>query len=316
MRRRGMIKVEDLTKYYGSLCAVDHISFEIRKGEILGLLGPNGAGKSTTLRILTCFFQPTSGNVSVKDYNIYDHPLEIKGLIGYLPETAPLYHEMLVYDYLRFVADIRGFPKEKQLPRIKEISSLCGLQDVMHRSVNELSRGYKQRVGIGHAMLSDPEILILDEPTAGLDPNQIVEIRNIIKEIGKAKTVILSTHILSEAEATCDRVVIINKGKIVADGPTESLKEESGSSYDIHLSLQGAEYTDVEQVLSALSSIRKISRGEDTDHTVNLVLSCSAGEDIRSDLYQIIKQKDWSLLEFHRESRTLENLFRELTKEG
>lgn len=311
-----MIKVEDLTKYYGSLCAVDHISFEIHKGEILGLLGPNGAGKSTTLRILTCFFRPTSGNVSVKGYNIYDHPLEIKGLIGYLPETAPLYHDMLVYDYLGYVADIRGFPKQERLKRIKEICDLCGLHDVMHRGVGELSRGYKQRVGLGHAMLTDPEILVLDEPTAGLDPNQIVEIRNIIKEIGKAKTIVLSTHILSEAEATCDRVVIINKGKVVADGPTESLKEESGGAYDIHLSLQGAEYGDVEQTLSPLPNIGKISRGEDTDHIMHLVLSCGGPKDIRSDLYRIIKEKDWLLVEFYRESRTLENIFRELTKEG
>jgi ABC-2 type transport system ATP-binding protein len=316
MRRPAMIKVEELTKFYGSLCAVDHISFEIRKGEILGLLGPNGAGKSTTLRILTCFMQPTSGNVFVKDYNIYEHPLEIKGLIGYLPETAPLYHDMLVYDYLRYVANIRGLAKEKTPSRIKEICNLCGLHDVMHRTVHELSRGYKQRVGLGHAMLTDPEILVLDEPTAGLDPNQIVEIRNIIKEIGREKTVVVSTHILSEAEAACDRVVIINKGRIVADGPTESLKEESGSAYDIHLSLQGAEYQDVEKTLSPLSNIQKISRGEDTDHTLNLILSCKGGEDIRSDLYQIIKKNDWHLLEFHRESRTLENIFRELTKEG
>ena len=311
-----MIKVEDLTKFYGSLCAVDHINFEICKGEILGLLGPNGAGKSTTLRILTCFMQPTSGNVFVKDYSIYDHPLEIKGLIGYLPETAPLYHDMLVYDYLRYVADIRGLDKERRASRIREICSLCGLHEVMHRSVHELSRGYKQRVGLGHAMLTDPEILVLDEPTAGLDPNQIVEIRNIIKEIGKAKTVVLSTHILSEAEATCDRVVIINKGRIVADGPTASLKEEAGSAYDIHLSLQGVEYEEVRKTLSPLSNIRKISREQDTDPTLNLVLSCKAGEDIRSDLYQIIKKHDWHLLEFHRESRTLENIFRELTKEG
>ncbi len=311
-----MIKVEDLTKYYGSLCAVDHINFEIRKGEILGLLGPNGAGKSTTLRMLTCFFQPTAGNVYVKEYNIYDHPLEIKGLIGYLPETAPLYVDMLVYDYLRYVADVRGFPKEKRLARIREICDLCGLHEVMHRSVGELSRGYKQRVGLGHAMLTDPEILVLDEPTAGLDPNQIVEIRDIIREIGKTKTVVLSTHILSEAEATCDRVVIINKGKIVADGPTESLKEESGNAYDIHLALQGVEYAEVEQALSGLPSIREVTRQEDTDPTVNLVLSCSSGTDIRPDLYRMIKQKDWSLLEFHRESRTLENIFRELTREG
>ncbi len=311
-----MIKVEDLTKFYGSLCAVDHISFEIRKGEILGLLGPNGAGKSTTLRILTCFLQPTSGSVSVKDFNIYDHPLEIKRLIGYLPETAPLYHDMLVYDYLGYIADIRGMARDKRLSRIKEICDLCGLRDVMHRSVHELSRGYKQRVGLGHAMLTDPEILVLDEPTAGLDPNQIVEIRHIIKEIGREKTVVLSTHILSEAEATCDRVVIINKGRIVADGPTESLKEEAGSAYDLHLALQQADYEDVRKQLSTLSTVQRVSRGEETDHTLNVVLSCRAGEDVRPDVYRIIKKNDWLLVEFHRESRTLENIFRELTKEG
>jgi ABC-2 type transport system ATP-binding protein len=164
-------------------------------------------------------------------------------------------------------------------------------------------------------MLSDPEILVLDEPTAGLDPNQIVEIRGIIKEIGKAKTVVLSTHILSEAEATCDRVVIINKGKIVADGPTDSLKKEAGSEYDLHLSLQEADYAVVEEALSALPEVKRISRRDDTDHTLNLVLSCEGGKDIRPDVYQVVKKSDWLLVEFHRESRNLENIFRELTKE-
>ena len=220
-----MIQVKNLTKYYSDLCAVDQISLDIQQREILGLLGPNGAGKTTTLRMLTGFLQPTSGSIHVKDYSIDEHPLEIKKILGYLPESAPLYHDMLVYDYLNYVADIRGIDKDRKMKRIRKLADLCGINEVMHQPIDVLSKGYKQRVGLAHAMMNDPEILVLDEPTSGLDPNQIVEIRQIIKQIGKEKTIILSTHILSEAEATCDRVVIINRGKIVADGSTESLKQ-------------------------------------------------------------------------------------------
>lgn len=223
-----MIRIDDLTKYYGDLCAVDHVSFEINKGEILGLLGPNGAGKTTIYRILTGYLRPTSGTIRVKDYNIHDHLIEIKRLIGYLPEAAPIYHEMLVYDYLDFIADIRGVNKLKKLARLKELADLCSLNEVMHMTIDELSKGYRQRVGIAHALMGDPEILVLDEPTAGLDPNQIVETREIIRRIGKEKTIIFSTHILSEAEATCDRVVIIDKGKIVADDSIGSLRKDLG----------------------------------------------------------------------------------------
>ncbi len=226
-----MIKIRNLTKYYGDLCAVDHVSFDINKGEILALLGPNGAGKTTIYRILTGYLKPTSGNIQVMDYNIYGHIMEIKNKIGYLPESAPVYRDMLVYDYLDFVADIRGIKKEKKLSHIKHLSNLCGLNEVMHMNIDELSKGYKQRVGVAHALMGDPDILVLDEPTVGLDPNQIVETREIIKRIGKKKTIIYSTHILSEAEATCDRIVVINKGKKVADdtleGLRKSLKEKS-----------------------------------------------------------------------------------------
>jgi ABC-2 type transport system ATP-binding protein len=221
----NMINVEHLTKYYGDLCAVDDVSFEINKGEILGLLGPNGAGKTTIYRILTGYLTPTSGTIKVKDYNIIDHFLEIKGLIGYLPENAPIYHDMLVFDYLNFVADIRGVAKDKKLTHIKELADLCNLNEVMHKTVEELSKGYRQRVGIAHALMGDPEILVLDEPTSGLDPNQIAETRDIIKRIGKQKTIVFSTHILSEAEATCDRMVIINQGKIVANDKLSDLKK-------------------------------------------------------------------------------------------
>lgn len=221
-----MIAIQDLTKYYGDLCAVDHVSFDIRKGEILGLLGPNGAGKTTIYRILTGYLKPTSGDIRVKDYSINDHQIAIKKLIGYLPEAAPIYHEMLVYDYLDFVADVRGVEAGLKRSHIKDLADLCSLDDVMHMTINELSKGYRQRVGIAHALMGDPEILVLDEPTSGLDPNQIVETRDIIRRIGKEKTIIFSTHILSEAEATCDRLVIINRGRIVADDNLEGLQQE------------------------------------------------------------------------------------------
>jgi len=314
-----MIKIEGLTKNYGRFRAIDSISFEIRKGEILGLLGPNGAGKSTTLRILTCFMQPTSGEVAVKDLNIYENTLEIKKMIGYLPESAPLYPDLLVHEYLQYVAGIREIPKNSRERRIHELSQLCSLNEVMHRSIHELSKGYKQRVGLAHAMMSDPEILVLDEPTSGLDPNQIIEIRDIIREIGKEKTIILSTHILSEAEATCDRIVIINKGHIVADGPTEELKKGAGDEYVINLIMGKASEDDVIKEMKALPEIVTVlPRNVDAemDGAVALQLTCRTGKDMREDVYTVIKNNDWILLEFYRETRTLENIFRELTKEG
>jgi len=311
-----MINIQDLTKYYGDLLAVDQINFEIRKGEVLGLLGPNGAGKSSTLRMLTCFMKPTEGNITVKDYNIFDHSLEIKKLIGYLPESAPLYQDMIVYDYLSYVGEIRALNTDQRASQLKKVAELCGLREVMHKAIHELSRGYKQRVGLAHAMPGAPEILVLDEPTAGLDPNQIVEIRGLIKEIGKEKTVILSTHILSEAEATCDRIVIINKGKIVADGATDQLKQDAGNAYEIHLSLMQAQFDAVKNALAPIGDISSISQQEDSNGALNLVLSCRTEKDIRPDIYQIIKKNEWLLLEFHRKGRTLENIFRELTKEN
>jgi len=220
-----MIKVENLTKYYGDLCALDKVNFEVKKGEILGLLGPNGAGKTTTYRILTGYLSPTSGNIHVKDYDIYENQIDIKRLIGYLPESAPIYPDMLVFDYLNYVADVKGVEKKKKISHIKELAELCSLNEVMHMTTSELSKGYRQRVGIAHALMGDPEILVLDEPTSGLDPNQIAETREIIKRIGKKKTIVFSTHILSEAEATCDRIIILNDGKIVADSRLSDLRD-------------------------------------------------------------------------------------------
>jgi len=315
-----MIHVENLTKYYDDLCAVDQINLDIQKGEILGLLGPNGAGKTTTLRMLTGFLLPTSGAIRIKDYAIDEHSLEIKKLLGYLPESAPLYHEMLVYDYLGYVADIRQIKGDKKLSRIRHLADLCGLNEVMHQPIGELSRGYKQRVGLAHAMMNDPEILVLDEPTSGLDPNQIVEIRKIIKQIGEEKTIIFSTHILSEAEATCDRVVIINRGKIVADGSTETLKQSASGEYLVNISLRNADLESVKNALRPIEGITEIVRaskeqGEDGE-VLHLTLTCLSSVDLRGDIYRKIKETDWTLLELHQETKTLENIFRELTKES
>jgi gliding motility-associated transport system ATP-binding protein len=311
-----MIHIEALTKYYKNFCAVDQISFDIHKGEILGLLGPNGAGKTTTLRMLTGYLEPTDGSVRVKDYQIDKNALEIKRLIGYLPESAPLYHDMIVYDYLNYVAGIRNLPRDKRVPRIRELADLCGLNNVMHKTIGVLSKGYKQRVGLAHAMMDDPEILVLDEPTSGLDPNQIVEIRDIIRRIGKEKTIILSTHILPEAEATCDRVVIIHQGKIVADGSTETLKQSAGNESLIHLKLQNADAQAAQQALASVDGVNELLPAASENGVLELKLSCEQQPDLMGRIYAAVKATDWVLLEFYQETRTLENIFRELTKEN
>ncbi|MDJ0875400.1 MAG: ATP-binding cassette domain-containing protein [Desulfobacterales bacterium] len=312
-----MIQVEDLTKFYNDLCAVDHISLEIPKGEIMGLLGPNGAGKTTTLRMLTGYFKPTSGRIRIKDHDVDEQPVAVKGLIGYLPESAPLYPGMLVYDYLSYIADIRGLRGEAKIARIRDLVDHCGLHDIMHKTIGELSKGLKQRVGLAHAMMSDPEILILDEPTSGLDPNQIVEIRDIIRAIGQEKTVILSTHILSEAEATCDRIVIINKGRIVADDRTANLKNTTGGMRQISLGLQNATEADTLQTLGTLEGVADvIARPNADDGVLDVTLTCRSGSDPRAAIYAAVKATDWILLEFVQHARDLESIFRELTKEN
>jgi ABC-2 type transport system ATP-binding protein len=311
-----MIKVENLSKNYGEICAVNDIGFQINKGEILGLLGPNGAGKTTFMRILTCYLNPSSGTIQVKDFNIRDHPLEIKQMMGYLPESAPLYPDMLVYDYLRYVADIRQLDKETKRTRIDRLAATCSIKEVMHQPIGELSKGYKQRVGLAQAMMGDPEILVLDEPTSGLDPNQIIEIREIIKKIGKEKTVILSTHILSEAEATCDRVVIINKGRIVADSRIEDLKQSLGKESLIILAFRDADFAAVQEVLGKIAGVAAVEKAPSSDGLLAVNVTCKTGADIRSQVYAAIKKQDWLLLEFVQQFRSLENIFRELTREN
>src|SRR3954462_12318660 len=236
----AMIEVSSLTKDYGPTRAVDRVTFNVRKGEVLGFLGPNGAAKSTTMKMLTCFLAPTGGTAKVAGFDVFDNSLEVRKRLGYLPEDTPIYRDMTVIDYLRFAAEVRGMEPGNREKRIKEIGGRCGLGDVAGKLVGELSKGFRQRVGLAQAMLHDPDIVILDEPTSGLDPNQIVEIRSLIKEVGKEKTVILSTHILPEVQATCSRVVIIRGGKLVADGtPDELRKRERGGRYRVVVESSG-----------------------------------------------------------------------------
>ena len=312
-----MIHVDNVTKNYGDFRAVDGISLDVRRGEILGLLGPNGAGKTTTLRMLTGYFQPTSGTVRVKEFTTAENPLEVKALMGYLPESAPLYQGMLVYDFLTYAAGVRGLDKGRRFDRLRELSDLCGLKECMHKTVGELSKGLKQRVGLAYAMMDDPEILVLDEPTSGLDPNQIVEIREIIRRVGREKTVILSTHILSEAEATCDRIVIINRGRIVADDSTEALKAASEGEQVLRLALRGADFAEAEGILGTVAGVAAVRREDDAEEgMVRLRLHGRSAQDLREPVYRRVRaQRDWVLMELHQETRSLEHIFRKLTSE-
>lgn len=307
-----MIEIKDLEKSYGSTRAVKGLNLTIKSGEILGLLGPNGAGKSSTLRVLTGYLKPTSGTINVKGFDVVENELEVKKLIGYLPESAPLYSDMLVYDYLKYIAELRNLDEKKTTSRLRELSALCGIREVMHKTINSLSKGYKQRVGLAQAMMSDPEILVLDEPTTGLDPNQIVEIRNIIKEIGKKKTVIFSTHILSEAEATCDRIVIINNGTVVADGSPDSLKKLLAGDMKINMTLKNANNESIKHILDQIDTIDSYNINEVDGE---FFISVYATEDIREDIYLKIKDSNFILMNFNLEIKSLENIFRKLTQE-
>jgi ABC-2 type transport system ATP-binding protein len=307
-----MIRLENLVKDYGTVRAVDHISFEIRDGEILGFLGPNGAGKSTTLKMITCYLSPTQGNIYVDNKNVIENSLEIRKRIGYLPEQNPLYAEMLVYDYLKFVAEIRQVKNFKA--RLKEILDLCGLHGVVQKPIQTLSKGYKQRVGIAQAIIHDPEILILDEPTSGLDPNQIVEIRELIKELGKEKTLIISSHILQEVQAVCDRIVIIHEGKIVADGSTEELKADMNKKMTVKLQLT-ASTEEIEKMVESLGNITLKEQKQNNEIT-DVVLQFESILDRRPDIFNYVKKNNWVMYEMHRDDVSLEAVFRKLTIEG
>jgi ABC-2 type transport system ATP-binding protein len=314
-RENEMIQVESLTKQFGTFRAVNGISFNIARGEILGLLGPNGAGKTTTLRMLTGFLKPTSGTIRVAGQPMSDQGLAVKRMMGYLPESAPLYHDLLVFDYLRYVAEIRGLKAGARTERIRRLAEICQINDVMHKPIGVLSKGYKQRVGLAHAMMSDPQILILDEPTSGLDPNQIVEIREIIRQIGREKTVVLSTHILPEAEATCDRILIIHQGAIVADGATDQIKRSAAGGHRIHLSIANADPGAVRSRLATIDGVAEVITEASVNGVLAVVLVCHGEADLRGPVYREVRHTDWDLLEFYQETQTLETIFRKLTRE-
>ncbi|MGD0839342.1 MAG: ATP-binding cassette domain-containing protein [Polyangia bacterium] len=310
----AMIKVENLTKEYGPFRAVDQVSFNVRRGEVLGFLGPNGAGKSTTMKILTCFLAPTSGSAQVAGFDVFDQSLQVRQRVGYLPEDTPLYHDMTVLEHLDFAANMHGMSGDRAQSRIKEIGGRCGLVEVAGKLVGELSKGYRQRVGLAQAMLHDPDILILDEPTSGLDPNQIAEIRALIKEVGREKTVILSTHILPEVQATCSRMLIISGGKLVADGTPDELRaREKGTRYRVVVEANGAPADAVKDKLGALGGVSRCQKveGESGAHTFEI--DGDAKADLRKSLFRVVVDNHWPLLELSRQAASLEDVFRNLT---
>lgn len=314
----SMIRIEGLTKHYGPTQAVKGLSFEVPRGQVVGFLGPNGAGKSTTMRILAGSLNPTGGKAFVGDVNVVEDPVGARKLIGYLPESNPLYDEMMVVDYLRFVADVRDVPKDLRAARIKSAVERCGLGTVISKDINQLSRGYRQRVGLAAAILHEPDLLILDEPTAGLDPNQIVEIRNLIKELGREKTVILSTHILSEVQSTCSRVLIINEGRLVADDTPERLTAaaDGGGAVTVvvaHRHGQALEAAKVRATLSAMAGVTTVEEAEgEGAGTLGFRLQHGA-DDVRRLLFETAVKHDLVLLEVRRTQVSLEDTFRKLT---
>ncbi len=306
-----MIKVENLTKKYGELAALDGVSFEMREGEVVGALGPNGAGKTTLLRILVTFLEPTAGKVTIDGLDINNplHQERIKSKIGYLPEHAPLYEDMTVTEYLRFVGKMQGINKNNLEEAIFSVVEKCGLKGKENQEIATLSKGYRQRLGIAQALIHNPKIVILDEPTTGLDPNQRIEIRNLIKEIGKTKTVILSSHVLSEIQSTCSRVLIINKGKIVADGTPESLEADSRNKVTINV--------EVEQIgQNLISRLREFEGIDSVEVNSNrIIITAGLSNDFRKEIAKIVVEEGSGLLELTRKKVDLEDVFIELTKE-
>ena len=313
-----MIEVKNLTKNYGSFAALKGISFHIEKGEIIGFLGPNGAGKTTTMRILTCFMPPTSGRAIVAGYDVFSDSLAVRKIVGYLPENVPLYHEMTTHGYLKYVAKIKGTPQKELTNRIDYVMNACGLLDRQHQIIGQLSKGYRQRVGLAQSLIHNPDVIILDEPTSGLDPRQVIEIRELVKELGKDRTIILSTHILAEVSLTCERVIIINEGEIAGDillsnGGVSSIERASGTQ----VSLNNSNTLDLEihgnpqEIESALAEIPGVDVIDIRDSIYRI--SYPLDVDLRSNISSTIITRGWKLLEMRSIEMTLEEVFLRLT---
>ena len=307
-----MIEVKNLYKNYGSVQAVKGINFSIQGGEIVGFLGSNGAGKSTTLKILSGYLSPSNGQVSINNLDISKNSHEIKKIIGYLPESNPLYHDMMVYDLLDFTAKIRGIPNNDFKNSLDKVVTQCGLNGVLHKNIGACSKGYKQRVGLACAMIHDPKILILDEPVTGLDPNQIVEIRELIKNLGKEKLVLMSSHILQEIEATVDRIIIIDQGNIVADGSTKKIIKSNKGNIDLYLEISGAKKEEIKLLSDKIENI-KIKKIKKSKNGYTLNIEYDEKNDPREKLFTYIVKSKWALLEMTPKSENLEDIFRKLT---
>lgn len=304
------VVVENLTKSFENQKAVDSISFKAKRGEILGFLGPNGAGKTTTMKIMAGVMTPDFGNITFGDYSIWKQAGKIKNIIGYLPERNPLYDEMNVIDFLFFISKLHNIPKYKITSRVLDMIRLCGLDNDKHKQIGELSKGFRQRVGIAQALIHDPEVVILDEPTTGLDPNQIFGIRKIIKEIGEEKTVILSSHILSEIETTCDQVMIMSNGKIVANGTTSELRRKSDAEYCLKIGIKGGETTDIHEALNDLPGVLHI----EIIHKQNFELQCKPDVEIEKSIFNLCQENNWYISELTPVQTRLEDIFRKVTQ--
>ncbi|HTQ42654.1 MAG TPA: ATP-binding cassette domain-containing protein [Polyangiaceae bacterium] len=320
-----MIYANDLSKSFGSFRALDKINFEVSRGEIVGFLGPNGAGKSTTMRILTCFISPTGGTARVNGHDVFDEPLKVRESLGYLPQRAPLYLEMSVLEYLRFAGDLRHLDPDTFRKRAKNVVEVCGLAQVLGKEIRYLSHGYRQRVGLAQALIHDPPILILDEPTSDLDPNEKAEFLDYLKQIGQERTVMLSTHNLAEVEASCARAIIVSRGRIVADGPLDEIRGKSGRVryvVSIQESAEAAAYRgrgappkkgEVEDALGKLAGVKKLGELPTDERAHAYELVSEQDVDLRPEVFKLIVDKGWVMLELHRDSQTLEDVFRSLT---
>jgi ABC-2 type transport system ATP-binding protein len=312
-----MIKVEGLTKRYARTVAVDNISFEVEKGQIVGFLGPNGAGKTTTMRVLTCFLPPTGGTASVAGYDVQEHPIEVKRRIGYLPESPPVYPEMEVTEYLEFTGKLKGIPSADIKKRVDEVLGRCAIGDVRDKLIGKLSKGYRQRVGLAQAIIHNPDVLILDEPTSGLDPKQIIEIRELLKSLAGNHTIILSTHILSEVEHSCERVIIISQGKLVAIDSVANLTNRLRGSESVALEVEAAagspNPSDVQVRLEQVAGVRSVVMKDSKDGRLTFEVESLQGRQIRADLARSVVNAGWNLSELRPVGLSLEEVFLQLT---
>jgi ABC-2 type transport system ATP-binding protein len=307
-----MIEVAGLTKRYGPTLAVSDVSFDVQKGEVLGFLGPNGAGKTTTMRVITGYLPPSEGKIRVAGYDVIEEPLEAKRRTGYLPESPPVYPDMTVTEYLAFVARIKGVPRKEIKTRIGEVSEKCAVTDVQHRQIGKLSKGYRQRVGLAQALIHNPEVLILDEPTAGLDPKQIIETRELIRGLAGQHTIVLSTHILPEVSKTCERVLVINQGRIVASGTPDELTHRLQGYETVLLTAEGPA-AEIMERLQRVAGVNLVEPRDAADSRVTFEVHAEKGHDVRAELARAVVESQWKLLELKTSGLSLEDIFLKLT---